>query len=202
MKCPVCNNYNNDTAKVCMVCNSELPSEIVANEITKPNTSIDEPNVEKAKLIVGDNYNYYKAQFERMKTLDSSFSFAAFFFGGAWLAYRKMRKEALLLIVGYSLLALVVGSIVQDIKIIKIMSLMVWVVTSIVLGFIGNKLYFKRYSTMMNQYKNWPIEEMKNDRIFIKKRCGTSWGNVFEFYAVLIFCNFVVRIIYVMVHSK
>lgn len=112
-----------------------------------------------------------------------SFNLAALIFSVSWLFYRKMYKEALVVLIAVSLFDLgfmhLLGMDAYD----RMSEYTLWIAEMIFLGFLGNLLYFRHTAKKIKQAKS-----LLSDTTVIEQRLieqgGTTW--IGAFYGVVL----------------
>lgn len=90
------------------------------------------------------NTEYYQQAFDRLeKENKTTFNFAAAFFMGAWLVFRKMYGWAILLVLAFTGIPASLNAFYQNSKVATLILAVFYLVTIIGFGFFGNSLYYK-----------------------------------------------------------
>jgi len=195
--CKQCGTMLSEDAKFCGECGTPIYSEsapqtvqepvhveaevVDVEVIAPPRQSFDGIGADARSVrerLVGTKTEYYLPRFETMETLNSmtGWNWAAFFFGNAWMLYRKMYAFGIILwIAGNVLSSLGLG--------------LVNFALSIGVGVVGNFLYMKDINNRTEKAMNMQPEERE---LFIQKNSGTSWTPVLllfvaSFVIVLLF---------------
>lgn len=198
MPCHKCGHYNLKAALFCSNCGQHLNEGEAVPHNTEDKSSATTSNTNSAdKLLaafVGQKYySFYRDKWFKShnSTLDGnkkplnilSLNLAALLFGIFWLFYRKMYKEALVVLIIVSLVDLglmhLVGMDVYD----RINEYAFWIAELILLGFLGNYLYFRHTVKKIKQ-----AERLLSDRAVIEQQLieqgGTTW--IGAFYGIVL----------------
>ena len=135
MYCSKCRNKIENGSKYCIKCGNEIGYD---KEFISENLFSDAVTTKELGLYVGiKKEEYYISKWLKFKQLGhsqyKSWNWAAFFLYFYWLAYRKMYIHA----IGISGTFLIITEIIPD-KFTRPLG----IVLSIVLGLLGNKLYY------------------------------------------------------------
>lgn len=120
------------------------------------------PNDVDEDVFIYENIPHYRRKFESMRTLQqrTSWCWPAFFFGPAWMLYRKMYGCAM----GTMLLAMLLGVLGKSSSLLNL-CLMVGT------GLFGNYLYMCTIQARVTKMRGF---DPRNAQIFIEKYKGTS----------------------------
>ena len=176
--CKNCGAWVDDGDKFCEHCGNNLSAvddpvvveaepEIVDAEIIAPPRRYESPAADAREVrerLVGTKTEYYLPHFEKFETLNSftSWNWAAFFFGGYWMLYRKMYALGAVLFVVTELLALL------DVGGLNLL-------LSIGVGVVGNYLYMKDINSRTDKAMDMQPEERE---VYIQKNSGTGWTGI------------------------
>ena len=187
--CKNCGALQDESAKFCEECGSSL-AQIVSVEpevsyepvhaeaepervevVIEPPRRYDSPAADAREVrerLIGTKTEFYLPKFETMETLNSftSWNWASFIFGTAWMVYRKMYVFGAVL----WLVSQVIGALG-----LWPLSLVMWVAY----GVLGNYLYMKDIDNRTEKAMNMTPEQRE---AYIQKNSGTSWIGVIVLY--------------------
>ena len=155
------------------------------------------------KAFFTQDSKYYSGKLEKFEHGEKySFNFWAGFFGLTWFIYRKMNIQAVVIFFILFVLTLISAVIFQllnpyDKSNGLYTMLIIWVLSFVILGFIGNNLYLKKSIQAVNNFINENgLENIDNSMINkIRKIGGTSMMNALIIVGVMILIQIIIKII-------
>lgn len=194
VECPNCTTSNVGSNAYCRACGFDLTTAKTvyggdnksgyAPPQNSQGTVESEQDIRQKYLhvFIGDNSDYYVKRFEKMKATGSanSWNWAAFFLSPAWLFFRKMYKEAAVVIILYIFLSLIprIGDFLN-------LGMFIY------LGLRGNGMYMRYVDIAMMELRSLP-EDKRRD--YILKKGGTSTGAALA-YVIIVFILRVILVI-------
>lgn len=190
--CKNCGERNADEANFCENCGSNLSAaasvavntepEIVEAEVV--DVVIERPRAyespaadarEVRERLVGTKQEFYLPHFEKMETLNSftSWNWAAFIFGTAWMMYRRMYVFG----VAMWIVNLIIGAVDA-----WPLTLVMW----FAYGLLGNYLYMKDINNRTDKAMDMQPDERE---LYIQKNSGVSWVGVIVVFAASMVYN-------------
>ena len=199
--CGVCGFKLDENDTFCPNCgypvSSDNKNEKIKEEKQDKEESLDYyqgPKVENKddqSLFIINNTTYYKAAF---KDLDNGkkyvWNWFSFLFGPLWFFYRKMCAEAVIITIILYALSLVSLPFAEPYE--SIVSVSITIVSCIILGFLGNSLYKKRYDKIKERTKSMSPEKRK---FAYSEYGGTSVPFIFLGFALYIILRVITSII-------
>lgn len=124
-------------------------------------------------LYIKENTSYYFRKFNDMNSSGSlnSWNWCAFLFCEAWMIYRKMYKEAIII----TLISLAVTAFTLLFDLPPVFATTITVIISVFAGLRGNSLYMHHVNNLVSKGTAMPPYEKET---FIKKSGGVSWLNI------------------------
>jgi hypothetical protein len=124
-------------------------------------------------LYIQDNTSYYFRKFNMMNSSGSlnSWNWCAFLFCEAWLIYRKMYKEAIII----TELSLALTAFTLMFSLPAIVTSLFTAAISIFVGLRGNSMYMHHVDKLVTNGTAMPPYEKE---LYAQKAGGTSWLNV------------------------
>ena len=195
LTCPKCGNRVSADMNFCSMCGYHFPK---SQDTPYPlnNTRIDGYLVDDIASFVAVNPSTYIRKFQKVSEGRISFNWAAAIFSNRWLAYRGMFRTAFLFsiivntisgIISYIILMMfqTMGTELTDTTSSEIymFSMMLSVAIGLIMGLIGDSLYWKRARQVMDRYGCQGREPVSDQRIARSLRAlgGCKMG-----YALLI----------------
>jgi len=139
--------------------------------------------------------DYYVEKLDRFEKGEKyTFNFWAGFLGLTWFCYRKMYKQSIYIFVATSIFAVATGFTIAVINPYNVGNVLysqfvVWPLSFIVLGFLGNNLYLKQSMKVVDEL----IITEKPDMIKteeLRKKGGTSMTSALICFGLLILLQF------------
>ncbi len=133
---------------------------------------------EEVRAFVGDkSANYYWRSWQRVQGggLRAGFNFAAFFLNFAWLLYRKMYREFLVLaaaLVGLGVVHGVIEALTE--KNLDAIDKVENVVVAVTMGLLANGLYLRRAQRVIGNARAQEPDPARREAL-LRARGGTSW---------------------------
>ena len=195
LTCPRCGNEVPANMNFCSLCGYHFPK-TADTPYPLNNTRIDGYLADDIAQFVGPNYNTYLRKFQRVSEGHVSFNWAAAVFSNRWMAYRGMFRQAVIFslilnafsgIVSYLILTLFqsLGTQISDSTYLQLnmFSMALTVCVGLIVGLIGDSMYWKRAKKMMDQLSCRDREAVSDQRIARSLRAagGCKMG-----YAILI----------------
>lgn len=195
LTCPRCGNEVPANMNFCSLCGYHFPK-TADTPYPLNNTRIDGYLADDIAQFVGPNYNTYLRKFQRVSEGHVSFNWAAAVFSNRWMAYRGMFRQAVIFslilnafsgIVSYLILTLFqsLGTQISDSTYLQLnmFSMALTVCVGLIVGLIGDSMYWKRAKKMMDQLSCRGREAVSDQRIARSLRAagGCKMG-----YAILI----------------
>jgi len=133
-----------------------------------------------------DEIEYYENQLKKFETNGKcSFNFWAGFFGMSWFVYRKMYLQAIIIAIVLFIISIISAIFLQlyntnDSSNETYNILIIYIISFITLGFIGNTSYIKKSIKVVNEFINKNGQEDINPAVIknIKNQGGTSFTSV------------------------
>lgn len=166
MYCNKCGNKIENGSRFCIKCGDEIESN---KEFISENAFSDVMTTKELRFFVGINKEeYYISKWLKFKepghSQYKSWNWAAFFLYFYWLAYRKMYIHA----IGISGAFLIITEMLPD-----KFSRPVGIVLSVILGLIGNKLYYDYSQKEIIKIKN-NLPDLREQEKAIANKGGTN----------------------------
>ena len=143
---------------------------------------------EELRAFVGSNANYYIRMWAgviRRPNASCGFSFAAAFFAGPWLLYRRMYLRFFALI-GISVVVGLVGIVLSNGRGAPALNLLSTIIFGIVCGIKGNWWYFTEAQRTIAEVRTWGLPD--NEHLTsLSERGGTNVGAMLAGLAAGIF---------------
>ena len=195
LTCPKCGNQVSADMNFCSLCGYHFPK---TQDTPYPlnDTRIDGYLVDDIASFVAINPSTYIRKFQKVSEGKISFNWAAAIFSNRWLAYRGMFRTAFLFsiivntisgLISYMILMMfqTMGTELTDTTSSEIymFSMMLSVAIGLIMGLIGDSLYWKRARQVMDRYSCRNREPVSDQRIARSLRAlgGCKMG-----YALLI----------------
>lgn len=121
---------------------------------------IDGYDVEDIKLCLGNKTEYYMDAFSKIERRENTFNYAAALVSGSWLAYRMMWKAVFIhwavvsaasVVLGFGFGLLAAFSTIEVEKIQLLASFIIIVGDYVVMGYLGNHLYWNKVKSMLDK---------------------------------------------------
>jgi hypothetical protein len=167
---------------------------------------MDRTDILKAYFLF--NSKYYLDKFEKFENGKKiSFNFWAGFFGIMWFVYRKMYKQAVIIffltfaleLISAIIIAIILylNSIEFDKSYISIINYIIYAISFVLLGFVGNFYYFRKAKTIVNGYIiNTDLTNLtSSDLNIIRNRGGVDMKNAIILAVVLSAISIIVKIV-------
>ena len=107
---------------------------------------------------------------------------AAFFFGVLWFSYRKMKREAYIILLSGFIIN-IIGLYIYGPNYSGINFL----IFAAAMSLFANNLYYRKIKKVLAEYENRPISYFSENRYIQKNHVGTSWSNVVDMVIVSVF---------------
>ena len=197
LTCPRCGNEVPGNMNFCSLCGYHFPK---STDTPYPlnSTRIDGYLIDDIAQFVGPNYNTYLKKFQRVSEGHVSFNWAAAIFSNRWMAYRGMFRQAVIFslilnafsgVISYLILTLFqsLGTQLSDSTYLQLnmFSMALTVCVGLIVGLIGDSMYWKRTKKIMDQLSCKGREALSNQRI--AKSLRTAGGCKMGYAILIIF---------------
>ncbi|SFU47978.1 Protein of unknown function [Polaromonas sp. YR568] len=180
--CPKCSAQAAPGALFCSACGTALTGSAFAE--TQPSVLTgqeQEQEEDPAEIVVGKNYAYYRAKWDKVgpNTGAASWNWAAFFLGFMWIAHRKMYWLCWIFAGIFAVEFLLEGLFALSSRISNAINLG----TAVVVGTQGNYWYRLHVNQKVKDISNqYPPALARSE---LERQGGTSWLAPFGFIAVV-----------------
>jgi Protein of unknown function (DUF2628) len=202
MYCTSCGMYLTAHEKVCSNCGKSIYERPKQRFVPPADIEYEKGFLLKSQreeCFIGENYEYYHSQWNHLENRESklSWNWAAFLLGPVWFGFRKMPAPVLAIIgmlVGLDILAYLSDYQQPYGRVFTVLILTLVLSLWILMGLLGNYIYFKYAETrfsQMNQSSMTPMEKKE----WLKAKGNTSWAGAFlSLVLYLLFLSFTIYI--------
>jgi hypothetical protein len=160
--------------------------------------------IELFKAYFTQESKYYADKLERIEQgKKTTFNFWAGFLGLIWFFYRKMYVQGFIILLSTLFLAFIIGIIIAilnpyDISNVLYNQIIMWILSFVTLGFIGNRLYINKSRKIISEFilkYDHDLEKIKSSMADeLRLKGGTSLSSALICAGILILFQIISKI--------